>query len=123
MFSAGWFTRNTAIGRTYNVAKHRMKASPNPIEKPDELKPLDLGKMDETALTALGQIRKIDQLAKENDSTLVVFYIKLFLFLFQNISQSLFKLFTVFCWQNMHSQLLGTGELLCFVVTNKNFTC
>jgi hypothetical protein len=75
LFSAGWFIRNTAIGRTYNVAKHRMKASPNPIEKPDELKPLDLGQMDETALTALGQIRKIDQLAKDNDSTLVIFYI------------------------------------------------
>jgi len=75
LFSSGWFIRNTAIGRTYNVAKHRMKASPDPIEKPDELKPLDLGQLDETALTALDQIRKIDQLAKENDATLVIFYI------------------------------------------------
>ena len=74
-FSSDWFIRNTAIGRTYNVAKQRMKASPKPIEKPDELKPLDLGQMNETALSALGQIREIDQLAKENESTLVVFYI------------------------------------------------
>ena len=44
------------------MAKHRMKASPKPIEKPDELKPLDLGQMNETALTALGQIRKSNAL-------------------------------------------------------------
>lgn len=75
MFSAAWFIRNTAIGRTYNVAKHRMRASANPIEKPDEVKPLDLGQFDETALTALNQIKQINQLAAKNGSTLVVFYI------------------------------------------------
>jgi len=74
-FSSDWFIRNTAIGRTYNVAQHRMKASPKPIEKPDQLKPLDLGQLDETALNALDQIRKIDQLVKGNDSALVIFYI------------------------------------------------
>jgi hypothetical protein len=75
LFSADWLIRNTAIGRTYNVAKHKMKASPGAIEKPGELKSLDLGQFDETALTALGHIREIDQLARENNSTLVVFYI------------------------------------------------
>lgn len=75
LFSSAWFIRNTAIGRTYNVAKHRLKASPTPNEKPSELKPLDLGQMDETALLALGQIKDINQLATENGSTLVIFYI------------------------------------------------
>ena len=75
LFSADWFKRNTAIGRTYNVAKHKMKASQGPIEKPGELKPLDLGQFDETALTALDEVREIDRLARENNSTLVVFYI------------------------------------------------
>ena len=75
LFSAAWFIRNTAIGRTYNVAKHKLKASPDPIEKPDEIKPLDLGQWDETALTALDHIRKIDDLAKQHNSTLVIFYI------------------------------------------------
>jgi len=75
LFSAAWFIRNTAIGRTYNVAKHKLKASPDPVEKPDEIKPLDLGEWDETALTALGHIRKIDELAKQHRSTLVIFYI------------------------------------------------
>lgn len=75
LFSADWFKRNTAIGRTYNVAKHKMKASRGAIKKPGELKPLDLGQFDETALTALAHISEIDQLARQNSSTLVVFYI------------------------------------------------
>jgi len=75
LFSADWFIRNTAIGRTYKVARYWINASSGAIEKPDEIKPLDLGQMDDTALTALGQIRNIDQLARENNSTLVIFYI------------------------------------------------
>ena len=75
LFSVDWFKRNTAIGRTYNVARHKMKASRGAIEKPDELKPLDLGQFDETALTALYHVREIDRLTRENNSTLVVLYI------------------------------------------------
>jgi len=75
VFSAAWFIRNTAIGRTYNVAKHNITASRKSITKPDEIKPLDLGQFDETALTALDQIMQINQLAAKNGSTLVVFYI------------------------------------------------
>jgi len=75
LFSAAWFIRNTAIGRTYNVAKYKLKASPDPVKKPDEIKPLDLGQWDETALMALDQIKEIDELANQHNSTLVIFYI------------------------------------------------
>ena len=75
LFSARWFIRNTAIGRTYNVAKHKLTASPNPVEKPDEITLLDRGQWDDTALRALDQISEINQLAKQNNSTLVIFYI------------------------------------------------
>lgn len=73
--SLAWLARHTAIGRTVKVVGQRIKAPAGAQEKPDTIKPLDLGQFDETALTALGHIVEINELAESMGSSLVVLYI------------------------------------------------
>lgn len=75
LFSRGWWTRHTAIGRTVRVARHHLASSGQQAEKPKKWRMTDLGVWDETALLALDHVRRIDRLAREAGSTLLVFYI------------------------------------------------
>jgi len=73
--SSGWWIRHTAIGRSTNVARHRIRSGGGEVEKPGEWRGLDRGEWDETAMLALDHVRRIDDLAREAGSTLLVFYV------------------------------------------------
>lgn len=73
--SSAWWTRHTAIGRSLNVARHRLRGGGKIAEKPREWRNLDQGEWDETAMLALDHVRRIDELARQSGSTLLVFYI------------------------------------------------
>ncbi len=67
--------RNLAIGRTLIVSQHQLASTGKPRAKPEGLLPLDSGQFDETAQLALGHVAALDQLARDQGATLLVFYI------------------------------------------------
>lgn len=73
--SSAWWMSHTAIGRTLNVARHRIRTGGETVAKPGEWRNLDRGEWNETAMLALDHVRRIDKLAREAGSTLLVFYI------------------------------------------------
>lgn len=104
LFSWSWLKRHTAIGRTVNVATHRLKARGKAPAKPGELKAIDRGEWDATALEALDYVRRIDALTRAHGSTLLVFYIPFPSY----ISESPVCIYTAeLCAQQAHSNQLG----------------
>lgn len=73
--SVDWFTRHTAIGRAVDAAAHRLRSGGGTPPRRSSLRAIDRGQLDETALQALEHIRRIDALARQSGSTLLVFYI------------------------------------------------
>lgn len=73
--SLDWWFRHTAIGRTINVARHQLNAKGRVPEKPVQFRAIDRGEWDETARLALEHVKRIQELAQQAGSTLLVFYI------------------------------------------------
>ncbi len=73
--SSAWWMSHTAIGRTLKVARHRIRAGGETPAKPIEWRTIDRGEWDETAMLALDHVRRIDDLARQAGSTLLVLYI------------------------------------------------
>ena len=75
LFSPGWFGLHTAIGRAVKVAAGQLRNWGKTLPRADKLRPMDLGQWDETALQALEHVRRLDRMARQAGSVLLVFYI------------------------------------------------
>lgn len=73
--SLAWWGRHSAIGRTIRVVREMLRSGGGPPPKSDTWRGLDRGELDETARLALDHVKRIDELAREAGSTLLVFYI------------------------------------------------
>ena len=73
--SLDWWFRHTAIGRTITVARQQLNTKGEAPEKPGEFRAIDRGEWDETAKLALEHVKRIQALAQQAGSTLLVFYI------------------------------------------------
>lgn len=73
--SYAWWARHSAIGRTIRVVREMLRSGGGSLPKSDTWRGLDRGELDETARTALDHVKRIDELAREAGSTLLVFYI------------------------------------------------